>query len=320
MYNGQTMSRVIVSGSIAYDLIMDFPGFFRDSILPDKLHSLSISFMVDRLSEEFGGTAGNISYNLAMLGVQSDIISTAGNDFSRYKNHMLESGVDPTTIAIKSDALTASAHIITDRADNQIAAFHPGASAFAFDTPINLEGRACAIIAPGCVADMTSLPTFYRERNFKFYYDPAQQIPALSGEQLQDGITGAQALFGTDYEITLIMDKTGWNEAAILQRTPMIVSTRGAQGSEIVTREDRIQVPAAKVANVSDPTGAGDAYRAGFVKGILAGVSLAECAALASTVAAYTVEMYGTQTHKFTIPDLAKRYEESYGSKLPISA
>lgn len=310
-------STVIVSGSLAYDRIMDFPGYFKDHILPEKLHALSVSFMVDKLTEEFGGTAGNIAYNLALLGVKGEIISTAGNDFNKYRSHMLLSGVDPKTIAIKSDQLTSSAHIITDKADNQIAAFHPGAGSISYDTPVETEGRAFAIVAPGCIADMVSLPQLYRRRGIKYYYDPGQQVPALSADDLRDGISGADILFGTDYEMAMIMQKIGWTQDEILAHVPMIVSTLGEQGSSIITREGLTTVPVARAADASDPTGAGDAYRAGFIKGLLAGLPAQKCAALASVVAAYTVEKYGTQTHTFTMDELGARYKESYGEKLP---
>src|SRR3989344_9150255 len=260
------MSTVVVSGSLAYDRIMDFSGFFKDHILPDKLHALSISFMVDKLTEEFGGTAGNIAFNLALLGVKPEIVSTAGGDFNKYRSHMLLSGVDPKTVAIKSDMLTSSAHIITDKADNQIAAFHPGAGGVAYDSPVETEGRALAIVAPGCVADMVSLPQLYRRRGLKYYYVPGQQIPAVSAEELRTGISGAEILFGTDYELAMIMQKIGWTQDEILAHVPMIVSTLGAEGSSIITRERRSVVAVARAAEVLDPTGAGDAYRAGFLK------------------------------------------------------
>ena len=311
------MSTVVVSGSLAYDRIMDFSGFFKDHILPDKLHALSISFMVDKLTEEFGGTAGNIAFNLALLGMKPEIISTAGGDFNKYRSHMLLSGVDPKTVAIKSDMLTSSAHIITDKADNQIAAFHPGAGGVAYDSPVETEGRALAIVAPGCVADMVSLPQLYRRRGLKYYYDPGQQIPAVNAEDLRVGISGAEILFGTDYELAMIMQKIGWTQDEILAHVPMIVSTLGAEGSSIITRERRSVVPVARAAEVLDPTGAGDAYRAGFLKGILSGLPFEQCAKLASVVAVYTVEKYGTQTHRFTMEELAARYKESYGEKLP---
>ncbi|MDP3645538.1 MAG: carbohydrate kinase family protein [bacterium] len=312
------MSKIIVSGSLAYDQIMDFPGYFKDHILPDKLHALSISFMIDKLTEEFGGTAGNIAYNLALLGVQSEIIATVGSDFNKYRSHMLLSGVDPKTIAVKSDQLTSSAHIITDKADNQIAAFHPGAGGIAYDTPVDTEGCAFAIVAPGCVADMVSLPQLYRRRGLKYYYDPGQQIPAVNAEDLKQGISGAQILFGTDYELAMIMQKVGWTEDEILAHVPMIVSTLGAEGSSIITREGRTVVAVARASEVSDPTGAGDAYRAGFLKGILSGLPPEKCAMLGSVVAVYTVEKYGTQTHHFTMEELAARYKESYGEELKL--
>src|SRR3989338_6339422 len=312
------MSTVVVSGSLAYDRIMDFSGFFKDHILPDKLHALSISFMVDKLSEEFGGTAGNIAFNLALLGVKPEIISTAGGDFNKYRSHMLLSGVDPKTVAIKSDMLTSSAHIITDKADNQIAAFHPGAGGVAYDSPVETEGRALAIVAPGHIPDMTALPAYYRRKGLEYLYDPGQQILTLSAEALMDGIKGAQMLFASDYEFGLIAQKTGWTEGTILEYVPTVVITYGAQGSRVSTREGQWMVKATPVKEAIDPTGAGDAYSAGFIKGMLLGLSLESSARLGGVVAAYAVETYGTQTHHFTLPELAQRYKEAYGEKLEI--
>lgn len=312
------MTRVIVSGSVAYDRIMDFDGLFSEHFVPDKLHSINLSFQIEKLSVGFGGTAGNIAYNLALLGVQSDIIATVGEDFSRYRSHMLLSGINPQTLRTLEGEMTSSAYVFTDKADNQIAAFHMGAGGYPYDSPVETEGRDLAIVAPGCIADMRSLPDVYRKRGFPFLYDPAQALTALSGEDLRAGMTGAKVLFGSDYEIGLVAQKTGWTENAMLEHVPTIITTLGVEGSRILTRAGEMRVKATAAKNSSDPTGAGDAYRAGFMKGMLAGMSLDNCAKLASAVAAYTVETYGTQTHKFTIDELKERYKEAYGETLSL--
>ena len=312
------MSHVVVSGSIAYDRIMDFDGLFSEHFVPEKLHTINLSFQIQKLSVGFGGTAANIAYNLALLGVPSDIIATAGEDFSKYHSHLLLSGISPTTIRLLEGEMTSSAYIFTDKADNQIAAFHMGAGAHEYDTPVETDSRDIAIVAPGNIPDMKILPELYRKRGFPYLYDPAQSIPALSGDDLRAGMTGAKILFGSDYEFGLMAQKTGWIENAMLQYVPTLVITLGAEGSRIVTREGETRVKAAAAKSAADPTGAGDAYRAGFIKGILSGFPLEACGKLASTVAAYAVEAYSTQTHTFTPEELGERYKSAYGEKLEL--
>src|SRR3989338_488237 len=197
------MSKVIISGSIAYDRIMDYPGLFAEHILADKAHSINLSFGVEKLSVEFGGTAGNVAYSLALLGEQPEIISTAGNDFSQYRTHLRLSGIDGKTIREVPNEPTASAFIMTDKGDNQIAAFHMGAGGHPYDTPVEIDGRAFAIVSAGCIADMQTLPPYYRQKGMKFLYDPGQAIPALSAEDLKSGLQGALVVFASDYEMSL---------------------------------------------------------------------------------------------------------------------
>lgn len=314
------MSKVIVSGSVAYDRIMDYGGLFAEHFVPEKIHSINLSFKVDKLSVQFGGTAGNVAYSLALLGEQPEIIATVGADFGQYRSHMLLSGVDPTTVHEVEGELTASAVLFTDRADNQIAAFHPGAGAHAYDTPVNTDGRALAIVSPGCEADMMSLPSYYRRRGMRYLYDPGQQIDALTPEALKDAITGAHILFASDYEFGLIAQKTGWAEGSLLENVPTIIVTYGDRGSRVITREGESRIAPTLAKAVIDPTGAGDAYRAGYIKGIFLGLTPGGCGQLGSTVAAYAVETYGTQTHKFTLPEVADRYHKTYGEKLPLAS
>lgn len=310
------MAKIIVSGSIAFDRIMDYHGLFADNFVPDKIHNINLSFIVDKLSVEFGGTAGNIAYNLALLGEEPEVIATAGTDFGSYRSHLLLSGVDPTTIRVVEGELTASAVVFTDTADNQISAFHPGAGKFPYDTPVETDGRALAIVAPGNTEDMTALPPYFRKKELRYFYDPGQQITTLTTDQLKDGISGAHTLFASDYEFGLIAQKTGWTASSILEHVTNLVVTYGAEGSRVFTKDGEWKVKATPAKDVRDPTGAGDAYRAGFMKGMLLALPLESCAKLGSVVAAYAVETYGTQTHRFTLQEVAERYKKSYGEKL----
>lgn len=310
------MSKVLVSGSIAYDRIMDFPGYFREHFLPDKLHNINVSFAVDAVKENFGGTAGNIAYSLALLGHEPQIISTAGSDFAAYRKYLGERGITADTVHIDTSELTSSAYILTDKADNQIAAFSFGAGKVAYGVPPQTEGVACALIGAGNPDDMRALPAHYRARGLPYFYDPAQQIPLLSADDLRAGIEGAAGLFGNDYELGLIMQKVGWNEKELSAHTPLVVVTLGEKGSRIVSAGSVEEVKAVSVAEVVDPTGAGDAYRAGFIAGHLAGEPPRTCVQIGSCVAAYAVEQYGTQNHRFTLPELKKRYEEAYSETI----
>ncbi len=312
------MSKILVSGSIAYDRIMDYAGLFSEHIMIDKLHAINLSFQVESLSMQFGGCAGNIAYNLALLAEEPQIIGTAGSDFGNYRGHMMSSGVDPTSIRVLDSDFTSSAYILTDKADNQIAAFHAGAGKNAYDTLVETEGRALAIISPGCVPDMRDLPAYYRKQNLKYIYDPGQQIPALSADILKDGINGASVLIGSDYEYSLIQQKTGWNEAEILKHVPTIIVTYGGKGSDLITAEGKKHIDACPAQSVVDPTGAGDAYRAGYIKGLLLGLPAEACAEVGSVVAAYAVETYGTQTHHFSKEDVVNRYKKTYGGTITL--
>jgi adenosine kinase len=312
------MSKIIVSGSIAYDRIMDFAGLFSEHLMPDKLHAINISFHVDNLSVQFGGCSGNIAYNLALLGEEPQIIASAGNDFGPYRAHLLKSGVDPSSIRIIEKELTSSAFILTDKADNQIAAFHGGAGDVPYDIPVELEGRALAIVAPGSANDMRDLPAHYRSHNFAYLYDPAQQIPSLSPEMLRDGISGAQVLFGSDYEYSLVRQKTGWDEKTLLEHVPTIAVTCGAKGSDIITAKGTAHVNAAPAQALVDPTGAGDAYRAGFIKGLMLGLPPETCAKIGSVAGTYAVESYGTQNHRYTKEEFATRFKKTYNETVSL--
>ena len=311
------MSQILVSGSLAYDRIMDFPGLFKDHFVADKLHNINVSFQVADLSEQFGGTAGNVAYSLALLGEQPHIIGTVGSDFVRYRTWMEKFGIETGSIRVFPDKPTSAAFIITDHADNQIAAFHLGAGGEAYGGKVETGNVAFAMVSAGCVSDMVFLPERYRQEKVRFIYDPGQAISALSGEQLRGGLSGAEAVIGNDYEIGLVLQKTGLTERGILEHIQTLVITLGDKGARVITRKEEIQVPAVPVENAIDPTGAGDAYCAGFIKGLLAKMPLETTAKFARAVASYAVESYGTQMHHFTIPEVAERYENAYGDRLP---
>jgi len=312
------MSCVLVSGSVAYDRIMNFPGLFKDHFLADKLHNINVSFSVEKFTENFGGTAGNIAYNLTLLGLESKIISTVGSDFGRYNEHLKSLGIDTTAIHVDTTHLTSTAFIVTDKADNQITAFSLAAGGKSYIPLPDTKNASCSIIGAGSPDDTRALPAHYRAAKLPYFYDPAQSIPVLAPDDLKDGIHGAAAVFGNDYEMNLIAEKTGWNEQEMLKRATMLVITLGEQGARIVSKDGEITVPAVPVGEVVDPTGAGDAYRAGFIAGFLRALSPDKCAQVASAVAVYAVEKYGTQNHIFTRDELATRYREAYSEEFPL--
>lgn len=299
---------IIVSGSLAYDRIMDFPEYFSDHILPEKLHVLNVSFTVNGMIEKLGGTAGNIAYALSLLGEKPIILATIGHDYQRYFKSLEEKNIPSDSIRIIEDEFTASAYITTDRADNQITGFNPGAmkypSCFNFDT---VKDDAIIIIAPGNLDDMKQYPESCKSRNIDYIFDPGQAVPMLSADELVRCIDGSRILISNDYELELIMDKTRLNRDELLERTKIIITTLGEMGSRIITPEREINVAATRVEKVVDPTGAGDAYRAGLVKGLIEGRDINQCAIMGAVCASFAVECYGTQEYYFSLDDFKHR-------------
>lgn len=311
---------VVVTGSLGYDYIMDFPGRFADRIMPEKIHSISLSFLVNKLSKQFGGTAGNIAYSLNLLGVTPHILSAAGNDFSPFAEHFKRHGVPIDTITIKKDVPTGSYFVVTDQDDNQIGSFYIGASQYNARLSLkNVKQKPdFVILAPNDPAAMKKFVTECRSVRLPYLYDPAFQIASFSPDELKKGISGAEILIGNDYEIELIQQKLEVSHEELILMVPVLITTLGSKGSIIETRKDSIHVAPAKPNNTSDPTGAGDAYRAGFLAGYLRKYDLITCGQMGSIAAVYTVETYGTQTHTFTKKEFAKRYEKNFHSKLII--
>jgi adenosine kinase len=306
--------KILVSGSLAYDRIMDFPGKFEDHILPDKIHVLNVCFTVNELKEKFGGTAGNIAYSLTLLGERPLILAAAGKDFDSYEAWLLKHGLSLEAIRRIEEEFTAGAYITTDLADNQITGFNPGAMKypclFKFDSLDPQE--ALAIVSPGNLEDMLTYTNSYKEMNIPFIFDPGQSIPAFSGDQLIEMLTGSSLLISNDYELEMIMRATGFTKAQIQPCTGGIVTTMGDRGSLVCTQGEEIRISAAYTSRILDPTGAGDAYRAGLIKGLVMGKSLPDAARTGATCASYAVECYGTQEHHFSEEEFWARYERSF--------
>ncbi|MEW5725878.1 MAG: carbohydrate kinase family protein [Thermodesulfobacteriota bacterium] len=306
--------QIYISGSLAYDRIMDFPGRFGDHILPEKIHILNVCFIVDGLREKFGGTAGNIAYSLALLGEHPLILSVCGVDFDRYRAWLARHGLSLEGVREIEHELTAAAFITTDKSDNQITAFHPGAMNHTSDYNFNgvpKEG-ALAIVSPGNLNDMYNYSRTYARRNIPYIFDPGQNTNAFSSQELIEMITGSEMLISNDYELEMIQKTTGLDRESLLEKTRAIVTTLGEHGSLVATREGLTAVPAARPDRVMDPTGAGDAYRAGLLKGLVLGWDLATAARVGSVCASFAVEQYGTQEHSFTQDEFWARYKENF--------
>ena len=303
-----------IAGSIAYDRIMTFPGAFAEHLLPDRLHILNVCFLIDRVVLKRGGTAGNIAYSLALLGEKPLILGAAGKDFALYEAALKKLKLPRDGIRIVKDEFTAAAFIITDQRNNQITAFSPSAMRFPCEyvfpalDPVN----DIAVVGPGNLEDMVKLPAFFRKHGVRYIFDPGQQIPALSGDELTDALTGAFACITNDYELELILKRTGLTKKGMAGRVSWLITTLGEEGSRVYgERQSKIAI--AEAARVVDPTGAGDAYRAGLIKGIVTGLPVPEAVALGASCASFCVEHSGTQEHSFTKRSFLARHQKFFG-------
>ncbi len=311
---------VVVTGTISFDYIMDFSGRFGDRIMADKIHSLSLSFLVDRLHKQFGGTAGNIAYTLNILGVAPWILAPAGRkDFELYERHLKKHKISAKYISLHDHVSTSSYFVMTDSDDNQIGSFYLGATKYAKNLLISRVPKETFVILSA--TEPAAMNTYVMEcekEAFSYMYDPAFQVSNFSADELKRGISHAKILIGNDYEIALIERKLDISHEELILMVPILVTTLGTKGSIIETRHDAMHIRPAKPKNISDPTGAGDAYRAGFVAGYLRGYDLLVCGQMGSVAAIYTVEKYGTQTHDFTKKEFIARYKENYGEAIKL--
>ncbi|MDO8578771.1 MAG: carbohydrate kinase family protein [Dehalococcoidales bacterium] len=300
---------ILVSGSLAYDRIMDFQGRFSDHILPEKIHVLNVSFTVDSLKENFGGTAGNIAFSLSLLGEKPTILAAIGRDYHRYFDWLTQNKISHDGIRIIEKELTAGAYITTDQADNQITGFNPGAMKHPapFDFSAIASKGSIAIVAPGNLEDMMKCSAAYKSRGIDYIFDPGQSLPMWEKAELVKCIDGSNILISNDYELELIVSKTGLDKKTLLQRTGAIITTLGELGSRVSAGKSEIEIPAAKPNEVKDPTGAGDAYRAGLIKGLVQNLDIKQSAEMGSVCASFAVECYGTQEHHFSLPEFEKR-------------
>jgi adenosine kinase len=306
--------RLIVTGSIAYDYLMSFPGKFTDHLLPEHFSRVSLSFLVDSMDKRRGGCAPNIAYTLALLGERPVLMATAGQDFAEYRRWLDAAGVDTSLVHDVPDKFTASFFCSTDVANNQIASFYTGAMAHAAELSFRTAGDVgLAIISPNDPAAMTQYAEECRTLGIKFIFDPGQQCARMSGDELADGVRGAYLVICNDYELELIREKTGLGEGDLLERASILVVTRGEHGSTILQSESKIVVPAVKPHRIADPTGVGDAYRGGLMKGLALGADLATCGRLGSVAATYALEHLGGQSHAYTRAEFRERYEQHFG-------
>ena len=306
--------RIIVTGSIAYEYLMSFPGKFTELLLPEHFSRVSLSFLVDSMDKRRGGCAPNIAYTLALLGERPVLMGTAGQDFGEYRQWLNAAGIDTSLVREVPGKFTASFFCNTDTSNNQIASFYTGAMEHASELSFRTAGTAdLVIISPNDPAAMSQYAEECRTLGIPFIYDPGQQCARMAGDELADGLSGAAMLILNDYEYELIQQKTGLDEAAILDRVGMLVVTLGEHGSRVVTDDEELRVPAVEPRRIEDPTGVGDAFRGGFMKGLAVGASPLVCARLGSVAATYALEHLGGQSHAYTEEEFFGRYTAHFG-------
>ena len=305
---------IIVTGSIAYDYLMSFPGQFTEHFLPEHMSRVSLSFLVDTMDKRRGGCAPNIAYTLALLGERPRLMGTAGQDFEEYRRWLDAAGIDTSLVRVIDGKFTASFFCSTDAVGNQIASFYTGAMANAGELSFRtLANRGIVIISPNDPGAMLQYAEECRTLGIPYVWDPGQQCARMAGDELRDGLAGATIVICNDYELELLRQKTGLDEAGILAHTRALVVTRGEHGCSIQETTGRTDVPAVTPHRIVDPTGVGDAYRGGFLKGLARGVSYEMCARLGSVAAAFALEHLGGQSHSYTWGEFKARYEGQFG-------
>ena len=307
--------RALICGSMAFDTIMVFQDHFRNHILPDKLHMLNVSFLALQMRREFGGCAGNIAYNLKLLGDRGYVMATVGHDFGPYAQWMDQNGVPRDYLRVVTAEHTGQAFITTDLDNNQITAFHPGAMGHSHLNAVEeAEGVSIGIVAPDGRDGMIQHAAQFAAKKIPFIFDPGQGLPMFGGEDLKAFIEQASWVTVNEYEWSLMADRTGWSEADVTRKVAALIVTHGGEGSTVFTGEGKVVIPPAPARSVVDPTGCGDAYRAGLLHGLLHNLPWEKTGRIASVLGSLKIESRGTQNHKFTMAQFRQRYETLFGA------
>jgi adenosine kinase len=313
---------VLITGSIAYDYIMQFPGYFHDHILPDKIANLSVSFLVDSMKKQRGGVATNIAYNLALLGERPRIMATVGQDFAEYRAWLEANNVDTRAIIAIPDDFTASFFVSTDGKQNQIAMFYTGAMAHAhklsFKEHAQGEPIDLVVISPNDPRAMVQYARECKELGLAYIYDPSQQIIRLTGDELAEGVRGSTMTIVNEYEFEMLKNKTGWTDHRVAHETQTLIITLGEKGSQIHAAGKTITVPIVPPHRQADPTGVGDAYRAGIIKGYLRRLPWETIGRIGALAATYVLEEYGTQNHRYTLQEFGERFYRAFGDTIQL--
>jgi adenosine kinase len=307
----------LICGSMAFDTIMVFKGQFKEHILPDKIHMLNVSFLVPDLRRNFGGCAGNIAYNLKLLGGQGAPMATVGHDFAPYKEWLKQQGVEQQYLKPVANEFTAQAFITTDLNDNQITAFHPGAMMHAHIQTVPTDGSiSLGLISPDGRDGMIQHAEQFAAAKIPFIFDPGQGLPMFNGEELLRFVDQATWVTVNEYEGQLLSERTGLSHAELATRVDALIVTQGAEGSIIYTKGQQLQIPAAKPGAVNDPTGCGDAYRAGLIYGLMNKLGWDVTGRIASLIGAIKIASHGPQNHRFTRDEFATQYRAAFGQTL----
>ncbi len=314
-------ARALICGSAAFDTLMVFEGRFREHILPEQIHILNVSFLVPRLRREFGGCAGNIAYNLRLLGDPAVPMATVGRDFVPYREWMQRIGLPLEHMRAVDSELTAQAFITTDLEDNQITAFHPGAMQHAHLNKVeDADDVIIGIVAPDGRQGMIEHAEQFAAQSIPFIFDPGQGLPMFDAADLDRFVEQANWVAVNDYEWQLLQQKTGWTVRDLTQRVEALIVTRGHQGSVIYTQGGQLDIPCARTSAVVDPTGCGDAYRAGLLHGLMHDLDYETCGRIAAVMGALKIESRGTQNHRATTAELERRLAESFGEAAAAKA
>ncbi len=313
---------ILLTGSVAYDYLMTFPGLFREQILPERLASISLSFLVESMSKQRGGIAPNIAYTMALLGERPRVMATVGEDFSDYRTWLEGQGVDTSLMEIIPGEFTASFFATTDQASAQIASFYPGAMAYSARQSIKgLDKRPdLVVVSPSAPDAMMKFPAECRELDIPYLYDPSQQVLRLEGSELARDMEGAQFLFCNDYEFGLISKKTNWSLDQILEHVKILIITRGKDGADLYAGGDAVHIPTVPEREIIDPTGVGDAFRGGFLAGYSRGFDWKLCGEIGSLAAVYCLEQKGTQKHSYTRQEFVARFREHFDDQGKLDA